>query len=82
MEGGQSQGGKKEEDEARNRSQPASNCVEQATGEVNIIFKGSNGWVNDSAPMSAPHMLGIPGGTAVMITQQATKLPVGVNAPM
>ena len=56
--------------------------MDQAMGEVETIFGGGNSWVNNSAPPSAPHMLGIPGGTAVMITQQATKLPVGVNAPM
>ena len=46
--------------------------MDQATGEVNTIFGVGNGWVNDSAPPSAPHTLGIPGGARVTMIQQAT----------
>ena len=46
--------------------------MEQATGEVDTIFGVGNGWVNDSAPLSDPHTLRIPGGAAVTITQQET----------
>ena len=62
--------------------QPARNPVEQATGEVETIFSGGNGWGNESVPPSVPHTLGIPRGASMMITQQATTLPAGGNSPM
>ena len=62
--------------------QSVRNPVYQATGEVDTIFGGGNGWGNKSAPLSDPRTLGIPGGATVIITQQATTLPVGVNTPM
>ena len=70
-----------EENAARNLTHPARNPVQQATGEVETIFGGGNGWGNGSAPPLAPHTLGIPKGAAVMIKQQATKLPEGGNEP-
>ena len=43
----------REEDAARNHSQPVINCVEQATGEIDTIFGGGKGRetiVNHSRP--------------------------------
>ena len=73
---------KSEENTERNCMQPARNPVEQATGEVETIFEGGNSWGNKSAPPLDPQTLGIPGGAALMITQQARTLPEGGNAPM
>ena len=67
---------------ARNCTQRARKPVEQATGEVETIFVGVNGWGNESAPPLAAHTMGITGDAAVMITQQATTFPAGGNAPM
>ena len=67
---------------ARNCMQRARNPVEQATGDVETIFVGVNGWGNESAPPLAAHTMGITGDAAVMITQQATTFPAGGNAPM
>ena len=72
---------KTEEDEARNRYQPERNRVEEATGEVYIIFEGGNNWGNNSAPLSAPHTLGIPGGDGVTMTQHDTAFPEEGHAP-
>ena len=44
----------KEESAAMERLQPARNLVGQASGEVNTIFGGGNGWGNDSAPPFPP----------------------------
>ena len=43
----------------------------EETGEVDTILGGSNSWGNDSAPPSAQHTLGIPGGDGLAMTQQA-----------
>ena len=55
--------------------------MEQTKGEVNTIFSGGNGWVNDSAPLSAPYMLRIIGGTWAAIAQQATTFLEEGHAP-
>ena len=55
--------------------------MEQATEEVNTIFGGVNGRGNDIAPPSAPHTLGIPCGSGLIMTQQVTMFPVEVHAP-
>ena len=55
--------------------------MEQATGEVDIIFEVSNGLRNDSATPSAPCTLGIPVGTGVMVTQQDTEFLAEGHAP-
>ena len=77
---------KREEDEADgnaagNHTQSTRNPVEQATGEVKTIFGGGHGWGNEIAPKLDPHTLGITGGAAGRLTQQAKKLPAGGNAP-
>ena len=72
---------KTEEYAVRNRSQPAKNRVDHTTGELDIIFGGSNGWGNDSAPPSAPHILGIPGGAGVTMKQQNTEFLMEGYAP-
>ena len=41
----------------------------------------NHGWGNESALMSAPSTLGIPGGAAVIFTKQATTLPDEGNTP-
>ena len=56
--------------------------MEPATREVETIFGGGNGWGNNSAPPSAPLMLGITGGAAVMMPQHATTFTSGGNAHM
>ena len=55
--------------------------MEHATGEFDIIFRGGNGWGNDSAPPLAQHILGIPGGAGVTMTQQYTEFPMEGYAP-
>ena len=55
--------------------------MDQATGEVNTIFRGGNIWGNNNLPPSPPHTLGITGGNAVTMTQQATAFMSGGNAP-
>ena len=55
--------------------------MEQATGEVDIIFKGGNGWVNDSTSMSSPRTLWIPGGAGATMTEQDTAFPAEGHAP-
>ena len=72
---------KTEEYASKNRSQLSRNLVEQTTGEVNTIFSGSNGWVNDSAPSSAPYTLRITGGTGAAMAQQATPFLEEGHAP-
>ena len=42
---------------------------------------GGNGWVNDSALLSALHTMGIHGGTGAMMTQQEMTFPAEVHAP-
>ena len=72
---------KAEGNAAGNCTQPARNPVYRATVEVKTIFRGVNGWGNDSAPTSAPRTLGISGGVVGRLTQQATTLQAGGNAP-
>ena len=73
---------KLEENAASNCTYPASNPGDKATGEVDTIFGGGNGWGNESVPTSVPRTLVIPGGAVVMITKHAETLPAGENAPM
>ena len=73
---------KAEDNTARNCTELAGKPVVQVTGKVEKIFGVGNSWVNKSAPPSAPQTLGIPGGAAVMMTQHATTLTAGVNAPV
>ena len=68
-----------EESAARKCSQPARNQVDQVKGEINTIFRGGNGWDNNSVPPLAQHTLGITGGAAATMTQHATTFPEGVN---
>ena len=63
------------------RSQPARNLVDQATGKVNGIFRGNTSWGNDSEPLSDPIIMKISGGAALMMTQQDTTFATGVNSP-
>ena len=62
-------------------SQLARNMVDQATREVNAIFGGGNGWVNDSSPQLAPLKMGFLGGASLKTTQRATTFASGKNAP-
>ena len=55
--------------------------MEQATGEVEKIFWGGNGWGNNSAPPLAPCTLGIPRGAARRLTKQTNTFTAEVNAP-
>ena len=59
-----------EENAAENRKQTARNPV-----------GGSHGWGKENAPISAPSMMGVPGGEAGRLTKQATALPEEINAP-
>ena len=62
-------------------SHPASNMVNQATGEVNAIFGVGNIWGNDSVALSDPFTLGISGAAALTAMKQATMFTAGVNVP-
>ena len=53
----------------------------EETGEVDTILRCSNSWGNDSAPPSAQHTLGIPGGDGLAMTQQAMTFTAEGHAP-
>ena len=61
--------------------QPVMNIINQVTGDVNAIFCGDDGGGNNGVPPLAPRTLGISGGTASTMAQQATTFLEGVNAP-
>ena len=62
--------GEEIEDNAEGKcSHPSRYCVEQATGEVDTIFRGGDVWGNNSVLLSALHTLGVLGGDGVMMTQ-------------
>ena len=64
---------------ARELSQPASDRVDQATGVVDTILGGGNGWGNDSGSPLAPSILGISMGSDEMTMQQTTAFEEGVH---
>ena len=71
---------KTEEIATSRRSHLSKNRVDQVTGDTDNTFRGSNVWGNDSALLSAPHTIGIPGGAVATTTQLAMTFEGGGGA--